>query len=116
MRLLDRYLTRELMIPLAYCLVGFLIFWGSFDWLAMAEDFQDAGMKLTACLYYYWIKLPEFISTTFPIALLIALLYTLTDLSRHHELVAIANPHSELPHQEWEAIGYMNYELPHQEC
>lgn len=89
MRLLDRYLTRELMIPLAYCLVGFLIFWVSFDWLAMAEDFQDAGMKLTACIYYYWIKLPEFISTTFPIALLLALLYTLTDLSRHHELVAI---------------------------
>ena len=89
MRLLDRYLTRELMIPLAYCLVGFLIFWVSFDWLAMAEDFRDAGMKLTACIYYYWIKLPEFISTTFPIALLLALLYTLTDLSRHHELVAI---------------------------
>ena len=55
----------------------------------MAEDFRDAGMKLTACIYYYWIKLPEFISTTFPIALLLALLYTLTDLSRHHELVAI---------------------------
>ena len=53
MRLLDRYLTRELMIPLAYCLVGFLIFWVSFDWLAMAEDFRDAGMKLTVCIYYY---------------------------------------------------------------
>ena len=26
-RLLDRYLLRELLIPLGYCLSGFLIFW-----------------------------------------------------------------------------------------
>jgi lipopolysaccharide export system permease protein len=89
MRLLDRYLTRELFIPLGYCLVGFLIFWISFDWLAMAEDFRDSGMPLSACLRYYGIKLPEFLGTILPIALLLALLYTLTDLSRHHEYVAI---------------------------
>ena len=31
MRLLDRYLLRELLVPLGYCLGGFLIFWISFD-------------------------------------------------------------------------------------
>ena len=37
MRLLDRYLFRELLTPLAYCLGGFLIFWMSYDL------FSDAG-------------------------------------------------------------------------
>jgi lipopolysaccharide export LptBFGC system permease protein LptF len=31
MRLLDRYLFRELLVPLAYCLGGFLIFWNAYD-------------------------------------------------------------------------------------
>jgi len=31
MRLLDRYLLRELLLPLTYCLSGFLIFWLAFE-------------------------------------------------------------------------------------
>ena len=31
MRLLDRYLLRELLVPLGYCLGGFLVFWITFD-------------------------------------------------------------------------------------
>jgi lipopolysaccharide export LptBFGC system permease protein LptF len=31
MRLLDRYLLRELLIPLGYCFGGFLVFWLAFD-------------------------------------------------------------------------------------
>ena len=31
MRLLDRYLLRELLVPFGYCLSGFIIFWISFD-------------------------------------------------------------------------------------
>ncbi|MDG1892213.1 MAG: LptF/LptG family permease [Verrucomicrobiota bacterium] len=89
MRLLDRYLTRELMIPLIYCIAGFLIFWIAFDWLGSAEDFQDAHMKFGAILKYYWIKIPEFLTVILPITLLLALLYTLTHLARNNELIAM---------------------------
>ena len=89
MRLLDRYLTKELLIPLSYCLTGFLIFWIAFDWLATAEDFQDANMGFEDILTYYWIKIPEFLSTILPITLLLALLYTLTHLAKHNELIAM---------------------------
>ena len=89
MRLLDRYLTKELLIPLSYCLVGFLIFWIAFDWLGTAEDFQDANMGFGDVLTYYWIKIPEFLSTILPVTLLLAMLYALTHLARYNELIAM---------------------------
>ena len=38
---------------------------------------------------YYWIRIPEFLSTILPITLLLALLYTLTHLAKHNELIAM---------------------------
>ena len=44
MRLLDRYLLRELLVPLGYCLGGFLIFWISFDLLTELSGFQEQNL------------------------------------------------------------------------
>ena len=44
MRLLDRYLLRELMVPLFYCLVGFQIFWTAFDLFSNLKSYQDGGL------------------------------------------------------------------------
>jgi lipopolysaccharide export LptBFGC system permease protein LptF len=44
MRLLDRYFLRELLIPLGYCLGGFLVFWIAFDVFARLNDFQKDGL------------------------------------------------------------------------
>ncbi|PYJ00669.1 MAG: hypothetical protein DME25_20110, partial [Verrucomicrobia bacterium] len=89
MRLLDRYLLRELLIPFGYCLIGFLIFWVSFDLFAELGDFQK--LKLTAgdVLVYYAVKTPEMLVIVFPVAFLLALLYSLTNHARHQELTAI---------------------------
>ena len=45
MRLLDRYLLRELLIPFSYCLVGFLIFWISSDVFAQMSEFQKESER-----------------------------------------------------------------------
>jgi len=89
MRLLDRYLLRELLVPFSYCLVGFLIFWISSDVFAQMSDFQKERMKLMEVLEYYAVKMPEMMVTVLPIAFLLALLYALTNHARHHELTAI---------------------------
>ena len=44
MRLLDRYLLRELLVPLAYCLGGFLVFYIAFDLIFEINRFQDAHL------------------------------------------------------------------------
>lgn len=89
MRLLDRYLLRELLIPLAYCLGGFLIFWISFDLFTELDRFHENGMSALDIANYYLLKLPELLVEIIPIVLLLALLYALTNHSRHNELTAM---------------------------
>lgn len=97
MRLLDRYLFRELCIPLCYCLAGFLIFWISFDLFAELEDFQKAGLAAMQVARYYAVKTPELLVTVLPVALLLALLYALTTHGRHNEIVAMRAAGLSLP-------------------
>src|SRR5688572_1354966 len=89
MRLLDRYLLRELCVPLIYCLAGFLVFWISFDLFDNLEDFQDANLGLASIARYYFIKTPELLVTVLPVALLLALLFALTNHGRHNEMIAM---------------------------
>lgn len=89
MRLLDRYLLRELLVPFVYCLVGFLIFWVSSDVFAQLSDFQKFKLSASDVFEYYTIRTPEMLVTVLPVAFLLALLYTLTNHARHHELTAI---------------------------
>ena len=89
MRLLDRYLLRELLIPFGYCLVGFLIFWIAFDVFAELGNFQKYKLTVGDVLTYYVVKTPEVLVTVLPVAFLLALLYALTNHARHHELTAM---------------------------
>lgn len=89
MRLLDRYLLRELLVPLGYCLGGFLIFWISFDLFSDLGKFQDFNMGFDDVVLYYLVKTPEFLVVVLPIGLLLGLLYALTHHGRHNELTAI---------------------------
>jgi lipopolysaccharide export system permease protein len=89
MRLLDRYLFRELLTPLAFCLGGFLVFWISFDAFNNLSDFQEARLRLLDIIEYYLAMTPEFLVTLLPIVLLLALLYTLTNHARHNEITAM---------------------------
>src|SRR5688572_32518557 len=89
MRLLDRYLLRELAAPLLYCLAGFLVFWISFDVLAELENFRERQLGLREVLLYYTFRLPELLNVVLPITLLLALLYALGQHNRHNEIVAM---------------------------
>jgi len=89
MRLLDRYLLRELLVPLGYCLSGFLVLWVVQDLLTEMNTLQNSKMLFVDIVEYYLVKVPEFIVLILPMALLLALLYTLTNLARHNEITAI---------------------------
>jgi len=89
MRLLDRYLLRELLVPLGYCLGGFLMFWVAFDLFGELEGLQEYKIRLSDIARYYLVRTPEFLVMVLPIALLLALLYALTYHARHHEIAAM---------------------------
>ena len=87
MRLLDRYLLREILPPLGYCLCGFTLFWIAFDFFSDLGRLQQ--LRLTELVEYYLCKAPGIVVTFFPIVLLMALLYALTAHARHFELTAM---------------------------
>jgi lipopolysaccharide export system permease protein len=89
MRLLDRYLLRELLIPLAYCFSGFLIFWVAFDLFSELDYYQENQVGGADVAAIYLLKLPGMLYTVLPVALLLALLYALTNHARHNEVVAM---------------------------
>jgi lipopolysaccharide export system permease protein len=88
-RLLDRYLLRELLIPLGYCLSGFVLLIIFFDLFAQLNHFQSVKLRAGDIAEYYLVSLPSTLALVLPMALLLALLYTLTNHARHHELTAI---------------------------
>jgi lipopolysaccharide export system permease protein len=89
-RLLDRYLLRELLVPLAYCLGGFLIFYVAFDLIFEIGRFQDGRLLFVDVVEYYIVTLPEILADqVIPVSLLLACLYALTNHTRHNELTAM---------------------------
>ena len=73
MRLLDRYLLRELLIPLGYCLGGFLIFWIAFDLFSELAAFQQEKLKPPEIALYYLVVTPKLLQEIIlPAALLLA--------------------------------------------
>jgi lipopolysaccharide export system permease protein len=89
-RLLDRYLLRELLVPFAYCLGGFLIFYVAFDLIFEINRFQEGHLFFLDVVEYYIVTLPEILSDqVIPVSLLLACLYALTNHSRYNELTAM---------------------------
>jgi lipopolysaccharide export system permease protein len=89
MRLLDRYLFRELLTPLAFCLGGLLVLGNCFSLFGELQDLQERKLHLLDVMEYCVAITPEFLVMILPITLLLALLYTLTNHSRHNEITAM---------------------------
>jgi lipopolysaccharide export LptBFGC system permease protein LptF len=89
MRLLDRYLIREFLTPLAACLGGFLIFWVAFDLFGELEMLQRERASIAGAAMLYVIRLPQLMTTILPVGTLLALLYAITQHARRNELTAM---------------------------
>ena len=59
MRLLDRYLLRELLVPLGYCLSGFLLLWVSADLVHELGSLQEHKLTLGEIVAYYVVQAPR---------------------------------------------------------
>jgi hypothetical protein len=77
MRLLDRYLLRELLTPLFFCLSGILVLCLIIDVGTNYETYQDRKLGSLDIIAWQLITLPSYVVLVFPIALLLALLYAL---------------------------------------
>ncbi len=88
-RLLDRYILRNFLLPFTYCVVGFIAVWLVFELSNNANSFINGGVSLGAVFAFYGAQLPSVSLLIMPIALLLALLFCLGRMSQSNELLAM---------------------------
>ena len=58
MRLLDRYLLRNFLLPFTYCLVGFVAVWLVYELSNNANSFIGGGISLGSVFGFYGANCP----------------------------------------------------------
>jgi len=89
MRILDRYILANFLIPFLYCFLGFIAIWLVFDLTDNASGFIDAKATPSFIAYYYLTQMPQVVVFMLPVALLLALLYSLSRMSRSNEIISM---------------------------
>jgi len=89
MQLLDRYLFIRVLQPFLYCVVGFVSIWLVFDLSENAPAFIENKAPVSLLVEFYLLRAPEILLMSLPIGLLLALLYTLTQMSRRNEIISM---------------------------
>ncbi|MBL6764673.1 MAG: LptF/LptG family permease [Verrucomicrobiae bacterium] len=89
MRLLDRYLLKELLLPVVYAFGGFFLFIVAFDLFNELPRWQQKGLSGLEIARLYVYRTPQMLPEVLPVAVLLGMLYALAQHSRHNELVAI---------------------------
>ena len=89
MRILDKYLLREFAWPLLYCFDAFVMLMIVIDLFGTLDEFIDFHARLGTVVHYYLILLPEMFVLIMPMSLLLGLLFCLSNLGRHNELIAM---------------------------
>ncbi len=89
MKLIDRYILLNILVPLAYCLLAFLMIFVIFDLFSNLSDFIEAGTPLVRVAQFYVFLIPSALIFIVPISILLAVLYGLSQLTRNNELTAM---------------------------
>ena len=93
MRLLDRYIARECLKLLCFCLVIFVGVYVIVDLFEKFPKFLEARVEPGLILRFYLLSLPNIFNQALPVAVLLACLLTLGGLARHNEVLAMKMGH-----------------------
>jgi LPS export ABC transporter permease LptG len=97
MRLLDRYILRHFLQAFVYCIAGFISIWFIFDVSDNISTFLDQRISRMLILKYYLTQVPQILVILLPVALLLALLFSLGRMSRSNEIVSMLTAGVSLP-------------------
>lgn len=88
MRLLDRYVLRNFFEPFFLSFFGFLAIWFIFDLSDNGADFLNASSPKVIAQFYL-TQLPAIVMIVLPVGLLLALLFSLSKMSRSNEIISM---------------------------
>jgi len=88
-RILTRYVLREFLFPLFYCLTGFVSIYVLFDLFGSFSRMMTAKITFKTAALYFCGYLSPYFHYIAPAALMLATLYTMWMFCRHSEIVAM---------------------------
>src|SRR5256714_12035862 len=80
-----------------YCVAGFISIWFIFDVSDNISTFLDQRISRLLIVKYYLTQIPDILVIVFPVALLLALLFSLGRMSRSNEIVSMLTAGVSLP-------------------
>jgi len=89
MRILTRYILREFLVPLFYCLTGFVSIYVLFELFGSFSRMMEAKLSVSVALRYFCGYLAPYFHYLVPAALMMATLYTMWCFCRHSEIIAM---------------------------
>ncbi len=88
-RILDRYIVRKFVLHLLFALVAFVSIYIIVDAVERLSDYIDKGAPTKVILLYYFYYIPFIIILIMPIATLLASIYSIGQLSKYNEILAM---------------------------
>ncbi|HRO59584.1 MAG TPA: LPS export ABC transporter permease LptG [Burkholderiaceae bacterium] len=89
MILVGRYMRREILVAVAFVLLGFLALFAFFDFINELDAVGRGGYRLQHALAFVLLGLPTHVYELMPIAALIGTIYALSQLAAHSEYTAM---------------------------
>lgn len=99
MKILDKYILQKFIGTLLFALVAFTVIFIIIDLVGFLDKFIDRKVSFMIVVKYYIFYLPYIIVLTLPVATLLASLFSIGQLARYNELVAM------------QAAGLSNYRI-----
>jgi len=127
MKLLDRYVLRNFIEPFLMCFFGFIGIWLLFDLTGNLTEFTSAHASVKTIAFYYITQVPQIIILSLPVGLLLAMLFSLSAMSRRNEIISMLTAGRSVPRVMLPlivvgllatgALAALNYQLaPHAEA
>lgn len=89
MTIISRYLVRTYLGMIGTCMSAFIAIYLVVDFLERIGRFSRAGVPLKTALFYFLCKIPEIITQTTPMAVLMGTILAIGALARNSEITAM---------------------------
>jgi LPS export ABC transporter permease LptG len=87
--LLDKYVLKTFLVPFCICFFGLIALFIIFDLRDNARDFIEANFSGRQIARFYLIQIPKLVVEVIDISLLLAVLYSLSRMSRYKEIISM---------------------------
>ncbi|MBU4376110.1 MAG: LptF/LptG family permease [Candidatus Omnitrophica bacterium] len=89
MKILHRYLLNHFIGPFIFCLLSFIFVYIAIDLFNNLNEMVESRLDIITVFYYYLNLIPFIFVQTAPIAVLVAIMYSLGIFNRNNEILAM---------------------------